>query len=371
MAQKLDVDEQLEAADARLPAADAGEAPRARLLRRLGGNVNWSPIFRTGAVFGVVGVVWLIFSQLTPYFLTKDNLYNVGIQASNVAVIAAGLTVVLIAAEIDLSIGATQALAGSVAAVAIIHHEQPVWLGIGLALVLGPLVGLGNGLATWKLRIPSFIATLATLGIAVGAALLVTNNAPINGFPDSYLQIGTGRVFGDFPVAVVIALGVLLVIHLMLNRTRLGRHIYAVGGNAESAALSGINVGRVKLITLVISGLTAAIGGLILSSRLNAGSGEFGPSDLLPAVAAVVIGGTSLFGGIGSVWGTAAGVLLLASITNGLILVNVQDAWQQIAVGLIIVGSMLLDQLFKAEWSLRLDRLPGVRRVLPAGGSKT
>jgi ribose/xylose/arabinose/galactoside ABC-type transport system permease subunit len=332
--------------------------------RRLGERVEWVSIFRTGTVFAVVGVVWLIFWQLTPYFLTKDNLYNVGLQSSNLAIIASGLTIVLIAAEIDLSIGAIQALTGSLAAVLIIRHESPVWVGIVVVLIAGPLLGVANGLVTWKLRIPSFIATLAMLGVAQGTAFLITDNAPINGFPDSYLNIFTGRIFGDFPIAVVIAFGVLLGTHYVLNHTRLGRHIYAVGGDAETAALSGIVVGRVKLVALAISGLTAAIGGLILSARLNAGSGEFGTEDLLPAVAAVVIGGTSLFGGRGSVWGTAGGVLLLASITNGLILVNVQSAWQEIIVGLIIVGAMLLDQVLKAEWSLGLDRVAPLRRLL-------
>jgi ribose transport system permease protein len=199
------------------------------------------------------------------------------------------------------------------------------------------------------------------LGIAQGVAFVITDNAPINGFPGSYLEIGTGRVVGNFPIAIIIALGVIVVVHLMLNHTRFGRHVFAVGGDAEAALLSGIRIGRVKLTTLALSGLTAAIGGLLLSSRLNAGSGEFGTEDLLPAVAAVVIGGTSLFGGTGSVWGTAAGVLLLSSITNGLILLNVQSAWQQIAVGLIIVGAMLFDQLLKSEWSGSLDRVPVLR----------
>jgi ribose/xylose/arabinose/galactoside ABC-type transport system permease subunit len=321
-----------------------------RLIGRLSLMADWVSVFRTGSVFGVVGVIWLVFSQLTPYFFTQDNLYNVGIQASSVAIIGAGLTVVLIAAEIDLSIGATQALSGSLAAVLIIRYTQPVWLGIAAAMVIGPLVGVANGLVTWRLRIPSFIATLAMLGIAQGVAYLITSNAPINGFPNSYLEIGTGRV-GNFPIAILIAILVLVIVHLILTRTRLGRHIFAVGGDTQASVLSGINSGRVKLIALVISGATASVGGLILSSRLNAGSGDFGTEDLLPAVAAVVIGGTSLFGGTGSVWGTAAGALLLSSITNGLILVNVQSAWQQIAVGLIIVGSMLFDQLLKAEWT--------------------
>jgi ribose transport system permease protein len=332
--------------------------------RRAGRSISprWISILRTGSVFGVVGVIWLIFWQLTPYFLTQSNLYNIGIQASNLSIIAAGLTIVLIAAEIDLSIGAVQALAGSVAAILIIHHGQSIWVGIAAALAVAALAGLVNGLITWKLRIPSFIATLAMLGIAQGVAYVATSNAPINGFPNAYLEIGTGRVFWNFPVVVLIAVGLITAADLLLNHTRIGRHIYAVGGNAEAAMLSGITIGRVKLTALVISGFLAGVGGVILSSRLNAGSGDFGTEDLLPAVAAVVIGGTSLFGGSGSVWGTTGGVLLLTSITNGLILLNIQSQWQEIVVGLIIIGSMLLDQLLKAELGQFSARAPWLRR---------
>ena len=145
----------------------------------------------------------------------------------------------------------------------------------------------------------------------------------------------------------MLAIVVFVVLHLMLTRTKLGLQIYAVGGNSEAAAYAGINVGRVKLIALMISGLTAGIGGLILSSRLDAGNGLFGANDLLPAVAAVVIGGTSLFGGVGLVTGTAVGVLMIASINDGLILINVPDFWQQIVIGCIIIGAMAIDQLTK------------------------
>jgi ribose/xylose/arabinose/galactoside ABC-type transport system permease subunit len=241
-----------------------------------------------------------------------------------------------------------------------------MWVGIAAALAAATLAGAVNGLITWKLRIPSFIATLAMLGIAQGVAYVATSNAPINGFPDDYLQIGTGRVFWDFPIVILIAIGLVTAADLLLNHTRTGRHIYAVGGNAEAAMLSGLNIGRVKLVALVISGFLAGVGGVILSSRLNAGSGDFGTEDLLPAVAAVVIGGTSLFGGSGSVWGTTGGVLLLTSITNGLILLNIQSQWQEIVVGLIIIGSMLLDQLLKAELGNFSARAPWLRR-----GAKT
>lgn len=329
-------------------------------------EVRWRPLrevmlgnlgrsLRTGGlVLALVGI-GAYFAASSPYFLTKDNLFNILLQSSNIAIVAAGLTVVLIAAEIDLAIGSIEALAGSIAAVAIISFGIPVGVGIAMALGSAVLVGAISGFFTWKLKVVSFISTLAMLGIAQGIAFLLTNGQAVAGFPHSYKQIGIAEIHG-FPGAAVIAIAVFVVLHVMLNRTRLGAHIYAVGGNSESAALAGISPGRIKLITLMISGLCAGIGGLIVSARLDAGNGLFGANDLLSAVAAVVIGGTSLFGGVGSVIGTAVGVLIITTIANGMVLLNVPDFWQPIVVGCIILGAMVLDQITKTA------RLPGAIR---------
>ena len=303
-----------------------------------------------GILIALAGI-WLYFSLKSEFFLTQPNIFNILLQASNVGIIAAGLTVVMITGEIDLSIGSLEALAGSVAAVVIIRHGEPVWVGIVAGLGATVLCGLVSGFLTSKLKVVSFISTLAMLGIAQGIAFLLTNGQAVAGFPSPYDKIGTSDIRG-FPGAVVIAIVVFVVLHLMLTRTKLGVQIYAVGGNAESAAYAGIRVGRVKMIALAISGLTAGIGGLIVSSRLDAGNGLFGAGDLLGAVAAVVIGGTSLFGGIGSVVGTAIGVVMIATINNGLVLLNIPDFWQQIVIGCIIIGAMVLDQLAKTARSV-------------------
>src|SRR4051794_34137688 len=313
---------------------------RARLTRASGS-------LRALGTLVALAIIWLVFSLQSKYFFTTPNIWNILLQAANVGIIAAGLTVVMIAAEIDLSTGSLEALSGSVAAVIVIEHGYSMWLGIAAALGATVLAGTVSGLITWKLKVVSFISTLAMLGIAQGIAFLLTNGHAIAGFPARYDQIGTFTVDG-FPGAAIIAGGVFLVLHLMLTRTKLGLQIYAVGGNAEAAAYAGINPGRVKLIALMISGLTGGIAGLILSSRLDAGNGLFGAGDLLQAVAAVVIGGTSLYGGVGSVLGTAVGVLIIASINNGLILTNVPDFWQQIVVGVIIIAAMVVDQIAKA-----------------------
>lgn len=307
---------------------------------------------RTGGTVVALLVIVAYFSFASPYFLTTENIFNILLQASNIAIIAAGLTVVLIVAEIDLSIGSVEALAGSVAAVVIISYGAPVFVGIVIGLTTAMVAGAINGLFTWKLRVVSFISTLAMLGIAQGIAFLLTNGQAIAGFPESYRRIGTAEIYG-FPGAVIIAIGVYITIHVMLTRTRLGTHMYAVGGNREAAALSGINTGRIKLIALMISGLCAGIGGLILSARLDAGNGLFGAGDLLAAVAAVVIGGTSLFGGQGSVVGTAIGVLIITTIGNGMVLLNVPDFWQQIVVGCIILGSMVIDQVTRSAGAVQ------------------
>jgi ribose/xylose/arabinose/galactoside ABC-type transport system permease subunit len=221
------------------------------------------------------------------------------------------------------------------------------------------LCGAISGLLTWKLKVVSFISTLAMLGIAQGAAFLLTNGQAVAGFGETYAKIGTSTIRG-FPVAAVIAGVVFLVLHLMLTRTKLGLQIYAVGGNAEAAAYAGIKPGRVKLYALMISGLCAGIGGIILSARLDAGNGLFGAGDLLQAVAAVVIGGTSLFGGSGSVIGTLGGVIIISTIRNGLVLLNVESFWTQVVVGAVILLAVMLDQVLKGELKPR-DLVPGLR----------
>lgn len=310
-------------------------------------TLNWRRYVRTGGLVAALALIVIVFSLSSPFFFTKENFFNILLQSANIGIVAAGLTVALIAAEIDLSVGSIEALAGAVAAVLIINSGLPVPLGVLLALGCAGLAGAISGFFTWKLKVVSFISTLAMLGIAQGAAFLLTNGQAIAGFPDSYRKIGTAEIDG-FPGAALLAIAVFVALHLMLTRTRLGAHIFAVGGNSEAAALAGIKPGRIKLIALVISGICAGVGGLILSARLDAGNGLFGAGDLLLAVAAVVIGGASLFGGVGTLFGTAVGVLMITTIANGMVLLNVQDFWQQIVVGCIILAAMVLDQLAKA-----------------------
>jgi ribose/xylose/arabinose/galactoside ABC-type transport system permease subunit len=313
---------------------------------------------RLASVYVALLVIGIGLSFVSPYFLTVSNLMNVLLQAATVSIVAAGLTVVLIAGEIDLSIGSLIGMTGSVAAVLIIKSGYPVGLGILAGLLAGMLAGLLNGLATVVFRIPSFIVTLAMLGIAQGSGLLLTNGRPVSGFPPLYSVIGQGQL-ASVPVPVLIAVLVYVIIHLALTHTKFGVEVYATGGGRRAAEMAGIRVNRIIIWVFAISGTCGAIAGIVLSSRLDAGNGNFGANNLLDAVAGAVVGGTSLMGGAGSVVGTLGGILIISFIRNGLILVNVQAFWQEVAVGLIIVLAVVINQIARGEF-----RVASIRRTL-------
>ena len=299
-------------------------------------------------LIGALLVLCILLRILSPYFLTLSNFYNILLQASNLAVVSAGLTVVILVGEIDLSVGSAEALVGAVAAILIIKAHIPVVPGVFLALLAAVAVGLVNAFLTTKMRVVSFIATLAMLGVAQGIAFIMTDGQAIEGFPNSFERIGTATIgAGGFPIPAVIAIVVIVLIYLLLAHTKLGLHMFAVGGSRQAATYAGIRPARIKTIAFVICAVCSGIGGLILSARLNAGNGLFGQGDLLNAVAAVVIGGASLSGGMGSVGGTTVGVLIIATIEDGLVLLNVPDFWQQVVVGGFIVGAVMMDQIAK------------------------
>jgi ribose/xylose/arabinose/galactoside ABC-type transport system permease subunit len=293
-------------------------------------------------------LLWIALTIASPHFLTFDNAVNVLLNAAPLALIAGGMTLTLIAAEIDLSVGSVVALVGSLAALLSVNFGAPWPLVLLGAIAAGALVGVINGWFTTRLGMPSFVATLAMLGIARGVALLITQGKPIYGLPDTVAWLGQGELW-IVPVPVVLAALILAALHFALSRTRFGLNVYAVGGNPEAARLSGVDVPGVKMAVLVLSAVLASVGGLILAARLNAGSGTVGADLLLDAIAAVVIGGTSLLGGVGRVTGTVLGVLLIASIRNGLVLLNVSAFWQQVAIGALILLAVSVDYLAKGR----------------------
>jgi ribose/xylose/arabinose/galactoside ABC-type transport system permease subunit len=293
-------------------------------------------------------LLWIALTIASPYFLTFDNAVNVLLNAAPLALIAGGMTLTLIAAEIDLSVGSVVALVGSLAALLSVNFGAPWPLVLLGAIAAGAFVGVINGWFTTRLGMPSFVATLAMLGIARGVALLITQGKPIYGLPDAIAWLGQGELW-IVPVPIVLAALILAALHFALSRTRFGLNVYAVGGNPEAARLSGVDVPGVKMAVLVLSAVLASVGGLILAARLNAGSGTVGADLLLDAIAAVVIGGTSLLGGVGRVTGTVLGVLLIASIRNGLVLLNVSAFWQQVAIGALILLAVSVDYLAKGR----------------------
>jgi ribose transport system permease protein len=302
---------------------------------------GWVKRFST--LIGLI-LICLVLSLTSKHFLSFENFINILLQNSNIAILAVGLTLVILLGEIDLSVGGVEALGCVVAAWMMVYGGLGIVPSIIIALIAGTLCGLISGLFVAYFRFHSFVSTLAMMGIARGLALIYTDGASIYGLPDSFRFIGQGSI-GPVPVPVLIAVVVLLLAHLLLTQFRLGNHIYAVGGNVEAARLAGINVGRVKLIVLSLSGLCSGLAGIIMASRLNSGQGTIGETDLLDAIAAVIIGGTSLMGGVGTIPGTIIGILVISVIRNGLNLLGVSSFWQMVAIGVIIICAVLVDEI--------------------------
>ncbi len=294
-----------------------------------------------GAIVAFLLIV-LLGSFLAPTFLTGRNIANVLRQSSILGVVAVGMTFVILTAGIDLSVGMVLSLTSVVAALLFAEGQGLplpfVFLG---TLALGAAIGVFNALIiVWRDAAP-FIVTLAMMAIAGGAALTVSNGRPIGGISGSYAWIGAGFV-GPIPVPVLAMLGVFLLGALVLRYTPYGREVYAVGGNEEAARLSGISIRRVKLITYAISGFSAALGGIIFSARVTVGDPWAGRGLELDAIAAVVIGGTSLFGGVGTMLGSLLGTLIITMINNLLNLLNVSPYMQGLAKGIVILVAITL-----------------------------
>lgn len=298
---------------------------------------------RFSALIGLF-LIGTVLSFTSEHFLSIENFLNILLQNANVAVLAVGMTMVLLMGEIDLSVGGIEALGSVVAAWMMVYGGFGTIPSILIALVAGTLCGVASGFFVAYFRFHSFVSTLAMMGISRGLALIYTHGAAIYGLPESYRFIGQGSI-GPIGIPVFIAAVALFLGHLLLTQFRLGNHIYAVGGNIEAARLAGVNVARVKLVVLSISGLCSALAGVIMASRLNSGQGTIGEADLLDTIAAVIIGGTSLTGGVGTIPGTITGVLVIGIIRNGLNLLGVSSFWQMVAIGVIIICAVLVDEI--------------------------
>jgi ribose transport system permease protein len=288
-------------------------------------------------------VMWFLLSLLSPYFFTVGNLSEITLQTAVIGIIAAGQTLVILSGGIDLSVGSVFACSG-VAGGLVFQVTGNLWLTSVATLLTGAALGSLNGLFITRLRVPPFIATLGMLGMARGLALILSRGIPIFGLSKEYLWIGQGKLFDLFPVPTLILLAVYGLVFFIARYTRFGRFIYAAGSNAEAAKLSGINLGRVILVTYALSGLFCGVGAMIEAARLGTVQPAGGNGYELLAIGAVVIGGTSLFGGEGNVIATLIGALLETTIRNGLNLLGVNAFWQYVVNGAVIIAAVAVDQ---------------------------
>ncbi|MFH0991368.1 MAG: ABC transporter permease [bacterium] len=299
----------------------------------------------------------IVLAVIAPGFFTTENVLNVLRNVSMQGIIAFGMTMVIIAGEIDLSVGSAVAFAGCIMAFSVerlsgaaigLPYELSVPVAILLTLLLGFSLGLFTGMMRTRYSVPSFITTLALMTGLSGAAELITNGFPITSFPPWYNFIGGGYLAG-IPFPAIIFLITFAVIQFLMNFTPFGRSIYAVGGNAEAARLSGINVRRVKTLVLGLTSFLAALSGVMQSSEIMSGTHTTAKGWELDVIAAVIIGGTSLSGGSGKIWGTMVGIIFLGVIINGMTLMNVSEYWQHVVRGALILIAVLLNRIQKSR----------------------
>lgn len=277
-------------------------------------------------------------------FFTQKNLFNVLRQISTNLYLACGMTMVIILGGIDLSVGSIIALSGCVSAGCVARYNLPLPVALLAGLAVGLLVGIFNGWFISKTTIPPFIVTLATMNIAKGFAYVYTGGSPVRVVTKEWQFVGAGYI-GPVPTPVVILLIVLLVTGIIMNRSKMGRHIYAVGGNPQAAEFSGIKVSRVKFFVHAFSGVMAGLAGVVLASRMYSGQPTAGDGAEMDAIAAVVVGGTSMSGGSGKIGGTIIGGLIIGVLNNGLNLLNVNSFWQYVVKGTVILLAVFIDYM--------------------------
>lgn len=297
-------------------------------------------IRRYGILIGLIGLI-TGFSILSERFFTISNMLIVMRQTSIVAFLAVGMSFVIIGAGIDLSVGSVLAFSGAVGAG--VMQNGGIFFGILAGLALGTALGAFNGIVITKLKIPAFIATLAMMAIARGGTLVYTDGRPITGLPSSFAFLGRGYI-GNVPFPIILMLIIFILAYIILKLTRLGRYVYATGGNINAARASGIKVDNVIISTFAISGFLSGLTGMVLASRLNSAQPTAGMGYELDAIAAVVLGGTNLFGGEGELWGTLVGAFIMGILNNGLNMLNVSSFYQQVVKGIVILIAVTVAQ---------------------------
>lgn len=323
----------------------AAEAPRVGFYAKV---FDWigRQIFQMGVLVGLLALC-LFFTLTSPYFLTFDNMMNVARQISMIGIIAVGMTFVIIAAGIDLSVGSVVGLAGCITA-GLLRDGLPIPVAVFAGLAFGLISGVANGVLVTKGGLPPFIATLASMSVWRGLALTYTQGYAIFGLPAGFGFIGRSYI-GPFPTPVVIMFLIFGLGYYILNHTAFGRYVYAVGGNIQAAKLSGVHVDRTLLAVYGLSGLFSGLSGIILASRLMSGQGAAGTGYELDAIASCVLGGISLMGGEGNLVGTIVGAFIIGILANGMTLLNVSSFYQTMVKGLVIMLAVFVDLKLKAR----------------------
>lgn len=304
-------------------------------------KVRTNIIRKMGPLLGLI-IMSMALAFLSDRFLTVNNLLNVTRQVSINAIISVGMTLVILTGGIDLSVGSIVAMSGSITA-GLMASGQGIVPSVAAGLVIGGVLGLINGLLITKGKIQPFIATMGMMTVARGYTLVYTEGRPITGLLEDFRWLGGGYIAG-IPVPVIIMALIFIIAYVFLKKNQLGRYIYAIGGNEEAARLSGIGTKKILVTVYTLSGLMAGLSGIILTSRLNSAQPTAGMGFELDAIAAVVLGGTSLAGGVGTIGGTLVGAMVIGVLDNGLNLLNVSSFYQQVAKGAVILLAVLLDR---------------------------
>lgn len=298
--------------------------------------------------FGTLVVLLVFFSIASPNFFTVSNVSGILLSTAVIGILALGTTFVIITGGIDLSIGTGMTLAAVMTGVFIVNMGLPVFVGVIGGILTGALMGFINGLNVAILKLPPFIATLAMMLIAQGLALVISGVRPIyfSSAPE-FKQIALGTIFPGFPLpnAVLILFGVAIIAWLVLSKSIVGRYTFAIGSNEEATRLSGVNTNKWKIIIYTVSGLFTGLAGVVIASRLDSAQPALGTGYELQAIAAVIIGGTSLLGGRGSILGTLIGALIMSVLINGLRILSIQTEWQNVVVGIVILIAVFTDSL--------------------------
>jgi len=312
-----------------------------RILRAIANPIIIFIRENLGIIIGLL-VMSIIITVVNPIFLTQANFLNIMRQITTNLYLALAMTMVIILAGIDLSVGSNIALSGVVTAVSIAILGMPLPVAVLMGLGMGVLIGAINGYFAATTKIPPFIITLAMMNVARGFAFIITEGAPVRVMDDAFNFIGAGFV-GDIPISVIYLIIFIFICYFIMNKSKLGRHIYAVGGNLDAARFSGINVKRIKFFAYTFSGFMSGFAGVVLASRMFSGQPLAGTGAELDAIAAVVLGGTSMSGGIGKIGGTVIGALIIGVLNNGLNLMGVSTFWQDVVKGIVILAAVYAD----------------------------